>query len=160
MKKIQTILPEIIHAKFFCCILLICMYGVNAFSQTEEALITQQFETYANNNYQEKVFLHTDKTVYVSGEILWFKTYVTDANTNNFSFSSKICYVEIIGADKKPLMQGKIDIDSGRGNGSFLIPSSIRTGNYLIRAYTNWMKNFAPQYYFEQTITIINPNKR
>jgi hypothetical protein len=160
MKKIQIILLEIINAKLFCCILLICMCVVNAFSQTEEAVIRQQFETYANNNYQEKVFLHTDKTVYASGEILWFKTYVTDANTNCFSFLSKICYVEIIGADKKPLLQGKIDVDSGRGNGSFLIPSSIRTGNYLIRAYTNWMKNFAPENYFEQTITIINPNKR
>jgi hypothetical protein len=128
------------------------------FSQ-DEAVIHQQFETYSNNNYQEKVFLHTDKTVYITGEVIWFKAYITNAASNNFSSLSKICYVEIISADKKVLLQGKIDIDSGKGNGSFQIPTSVRTSNYLIRAYTNWMKNFDPQFYFEQTISIINPNK-
>jgi hypothetical protein len=130
-----------------------------SFAQNRLA-IQQQFENYSTTNYQEKVFLHTGKTIYATGEVIWFKAYVTSAISNNYSFLSKICYVEIISADKKPLLQGKIEIDSGRGNGSFMIPSSIRTGNYLLRAYTNWMKNFDPQFYFEQEITIINPNKK
>jgi hypothetical protein len=58
------------------------------------------------------------------------------------------------------LLQGKIGIDSGRGNGSFLLPASIRSGNYLIRAYTNWMRNFGSNTFFKQPITIINPNKK
>lgn len=131
-----------------------------AFSQNEALVIHQQFETYSNNNYQEKVFLHTDKTVYATGEILWFKAYITNANSNNLSLLSSICYVEISGTDKRPLLQAKIDINSGTGNGSFMIPSSIRSGNYLIRAYTNRMKNFDPAFYFEQPITIININKK
>ncbi|RYG40387.1 MAG: hypothetical protein EOO01_27450, partial [Chitinophagaceae bacterium] len=30
---------------------------------------------------------------------------------------------------------------------------------YLLRAYTNWMKNFSPGFFFEKTLTIVNPFK-
>src|SRR6476659_7141721 len=140
--------------------LLTLMYVSKVFSQDETADIRRRFEVYNAVNYQEKVFLHTDKTVYSAGEILWFKAYITRAVDNNFSFLSQICYVEVFSADKKPLLQAKIDIDSGRGAGSFVIPSFIRTGNYLIRAYTNWMKNFDPAFFFEQPLTIVNTGKK
>lgn len=156
MKKTNKIFKNI-YCKRWCIILLFVMQAGRAFSQ-DISSIENSFETYNNNNYQEKIFLHTDKTVYATGEVIWFKAYVTNANSNTLSLLSKICYVEII-SNNKPLLQAKIDIDSGKGDGSFLIPSSIRTGNYLIRAYTNWMKNFDSHFYFEQIITIINPDK-
>ena len=34
------------------------------------------------------------------------------------------------------------------------------TGNYIFRAYTSWMKNFSPDFYFEQTIHIVNTLKK
>ncbi len=151
---------KIIHNRSSFFLLLFLLLVCPVFSQESGSTIQHQFEAFTKNNYQEKVFLHTDKTVYATGEVLWFKAYITDASSNNFSALSKICYVEIISEDKRPLMQGKISIDSGRGNGSFLLPSSIRSGNYSIRAYTNWMKNFDPQFYFRQNISIINPNKK
>ena len=158
MKKMKKLFSGIIVYRVYLILLLLVQAGYT-FSQDELSIIKQQFETYSENNYQEKVFIHADKTVYATGEVLWFKAYITDAASNKLSSLSKICYVEIVNAERKPLLQGKIDINSGKGNGSFLIPASIRTGNYLIRAYTNWMKNFDPAFYFEQTITIVNPNK-
>lgn len=146
--------------KALCSLYAVFIFSTNVFSQKDTSDINRLFENYSNQNYREKVFLHTDKTVYASGEILWFKCYITDAATHRVSLLSSICYVEILSDDKKPLLQAKIDIDSGMGNGSFKVPSSIRTGNYIIRAYTNWMKNFDPSFYYEQTVTIINPNKK
>jgi hypothetical protein len=159
MKRKNIIPIKGAYCKYSCITILLLMQVLGAFSQEQVSSIQGSFETFISNNYQEKVFLHTDKTVYATGETLWFKAYITDA-TNNFSLLSKICYVEIIGPDKKVLLQGKISIDSGRGNGSFLLPSSIRSGNYLLRAYTNWMRNFGENIFFEQPITIINPNKK
>jgi hypothetical protein len=160
MNKVKKILKRIVNHSRWWCIFLIFICAQKSFSQNIISVIQQQIESYSNNNYQEKIFLHTDKTVYTTGEILWFKAYVTDAATNQFSSLSKIAYVEIINKDNKPLMQAKVDIDSGRGIGSLKIPSSIRTGNYLIRAYTNWMKNFDPNFYFRQSVSIINPDKK
>ena len=159
MKKIQHFFAGI-NFKAICLNCLFLISVSTAFSQQEVAALQQQFENYTSTNYQEKVFLHTDKSVYATGELLWFKCYLTSAATNNFSLLSSICYVEVISEDKRPLLQAKVDIDSGRGSGSILIPSSIHTGNYIIRAYTSWMKNFDAAFYFEQTISIINPNKK
>jgi hypothetical protein len=58
-----------------------------------------------------------------------------------------------------PMLQAKIAMKKGMGNGSFYLPFSVSTGNYLLRAYTNWMKNFDPGYYFEKPITILNTVK-
>ncbi len=160
MERVNKTFIKIINNRGWYFLLMSLFITNNAFSQESISTIQHQFEAYTNNNYQEKVFLHTDKTVYTTGEVLWFKAYVTNAASNSFSLLSKICYVEIISDEKKQLMQGKISIDSGRGNGSFLLPSSTRSGNYVIRAYTNWMKNFDPQFYFEENISIINPNKK
>ena len=33
---------------------------------------------------QEKIHLHTDRTMYVPGEKIWFKAYVVDAFTHQF----------------------------------------------------------------------------
>jgi len=160
MKKNLKIFKILTGCSRWLGIFLVFICAKNSFSQNIIPVVQQQFETYNQNNYQEKIFLHLDKTVYASGEIIWFKAYVTDAATNQFSPLSKIGYVEIINADNTPIMQAKVDIDSGQGKGSFDIPYSIRTGNYKIRAYTNWMKNFNPDFYFEEPITIINPGKK
>lgn len=118
--------------------------------------IIQQFNAYRTNNLQEKLYVHTDKNFYTAGETCWFKIYATDASFNKPLGLSKIAYVEIITADHKPLLQAKINMDNASGSGSFQLPFSVPSGNYLLRAYTNWMKNFSAAYYFEKQITIIN----
>ncbi|MBS1604309.1 MAG: hypothetical protein JST42_16705 [Bacteroidetes bacterium] len=105
---------------------------------------------------QEKIFVHTDKDTYLAGEILWFSTYVLDAASKRPLSLSKVAYVEIISSEQRPVFQGKIALDQGHGSGSFQLPYSVRSGNYLLRAYTSWMKNSGPQSFFEKYITIIN----
>ncbi|MEO8766302.1 MAG: hypothetical protein ABI416_18525 [Ginsengibacter sp.] len=160
MKNTDKIFAALTNCKSWCFAGIFLFCGVHGFSQDDATGIQQQFQTYTNSNFQEKVFLHTDKTVYATGEVLWFKAYITKVTDNNFSSLSSICYVEIFSSDNKPLLQGKVDINAGSGNGSFVLPPFIRTGNYVIRAFTNWMKNFDPSFYFEQPITIINPGKK
>src|SRR5215210_1803591 len=92
-----------------------------AFSQGTDS-ITRQFERYSSQHLQEKVFVHTDKSFYLVGEIVWFKVYVTDAVFNKPSDISKVSYVEIITKDSKAVLQAKIEIISGSGNGSFMLP--------------------------------------
>ena len=139
--------------------LLVALGASNGFAQQEPITLKTSFEGQGDSYYPERVFLQTDKSVYATGEILWMKAIVTDALTHHFSELSKICYIELIGTDHKVVLQGKLDIDSAEGNGSFQIPASVGSGNYCLRAYTNWMKNFGPRWFFRKVITIINPNK-
>ncbi len=106
---------------------------------------------------QEKIFVHTDKTFYLTGEILWFKVYAVDASLNKPIDVSKVAYIEVLDNKNSPLLQAKVNLHNGIGSGSLYIPVTATNGNYKLRAYTNWMKNFNADFYFEQPISIINP---
>ena len=70
---------------------------------------------------------------------------------------SKVAYIDVLDNQQNPVMQAKIALKEGSGSGSLFIPVSVKSGNYKFRAYTNWMKNFSPEYYFEEIIRIVNP---
>ena len=127
---------------------------------SENFPVTDLFNAYREKNFQEKIYLHTDKSLYVTGEILWCKAYVTDAHLHQSSDISKIAYIELIDANQKPTWQSTIGLEKGKGEASLVIPSTVITGNYTLRCYTNWMKNQDPSFYFEKNITLINPLKK
>ena len=121
--------------------------------------VQNSFNLYKNSALQEKVFVHTDKTTYLPGELIWFKIYCVDGNTHKPLDLSKVVYVELLDNAQSPVIQGKIAMKNGIGDGSLYVPVAINSGNYKLRAYTSWMKNFSPDYYFEKTITLVNPLK-
>ncbi|MBO9200175.1 MULTISPECIES: hypothetical protein [Niastella] len=121
--------------------------------------VPEQFKQYSNSTHLEKMYVHTDKNFYVAGELLWFKIYNVDGILYQPVDLSKIAYLEILDKDNKPVMQTKVPLTKGKGNGSFFLPVSITSGNYKLRAYTNWMKNFSAAFYFEKPVTIVNTLK-
>jgi hypothetical protein len=80
-----------------------------------------------------------------------------DAILNKPLNISKIAYLELIDNNSKAVWQEKIALNEATGSGSILIPSTIATGKYTLRAYTNWMKNFNADFFFEKKISILNP---
>jgi hypothetical protein len=121
--------------------------------------IESSFSQYQQKSLREKLFVHTDKSFYLTGEILWVKVYDVDGATNKPSKVSKTAYVDVLDKANNPVMQAKIALDNASGNGSVYIPVNLDNGNYKLRAYTSWMKNYSPAYYFEKQISIVNPLK-
>jgi hypothetical protein len=148
-----------LHKKFITAVLSI-VWGTCYAQDPFINKLTTSLSDHEALESKEKIYLQTDKPFYISGEILWFKSYVVDASRNMFFSLSKVVYVEVLNRDSKPVIQGKILVQKGIGSGSFFIPLSLPTGIYKIRAYTNWMKNFGADYYFEKNITIVNTMKR
>ena len=132
-----------------------------AFAQSEKlAGIEKSYVAYSQNNLREKIYIHTSSPAYLCGEVFWFKAYLSNAVNHQPLGLSKIVYVELLDKAKQPVLQGKISMKDGMGSGSFYLPSTMISGNYLLRAYTNWMKNFSPGGYFEKSITVINTSKK
>jgi hypothetical protein len=144
--------------KSFLFISLIGSFSSSA-QQNVVAEMNAGFASHISNYVREKVFVHTDRNYYICGEILWFKIYVTNAANNNPLSLSKVVYVEILNNRHEPVLQAKISAENGTGSGSFALPLSLESGNYELRAYTNWMKNDSPDYFFKKIITIINTTK-
>lgn len=130
----------------------------SVFSQ-EMTPVIDKFRSYAGKAIQEKIFLHTDREFYVAGEIVWFRIYYVDGSSHKPLQFSKVVYVEILNEKNEPVQQAKISLLSNESRGSFYLPTSLNTGYYTIKAYTNWMKNFDAGYFFEKKIAVVNTLK-
>lgn len=141
-------------------IVIVCL-SLIAFNNAKAQVntIESSFNQYQQKNLHEKLFVHTDKSFYLTGEILWVKVYDVDGATNKPLKISKTAYVDVLDKANNPVMQAKIALNNASGNGSAYIPVNIENGNYKLRAYTSWMKNYSPGYYFEKEISIVNPLK-
>jgi len=118
--------------------------------------LQNKLTSYTSKHLSEKVYVQTDKSTYFNNEICWFKIYSLDGFFNTPLGISSICYIEILDDQNQAVIQEKINMVNGMGNGSIAFPNNLPTGNYTIRAYTNWMKNFGPSFFFSKTIKLIN----
>lgn len=108
----------------------------------------------AAEGLRERAYLQTDKQVYLSGELLWMKLYLTDTEGKPCPFS-KVGYVELL-EENTARVQVKLDVKNAVGEGWMEIPSSLPTGYYRLVAYTRNMKNEGEEVFFHRTIAVIN----
>ena len=104
----------------------------------------------------EKIFVHTDREIYIAGENIWFKVYLLDAQSGRPTSTSNLAYVEILNSQNRPVMQKRIILEEGCGPGEALLPDTLSSGSYLLRAYTGAMKSFMPDGCFMKRINIYN----
>jgi hypothetical protein len=117
--------------------------------------LIEKAEMYLSKHPQEKVHLHLDKPYYAIGDDIWFKAYVTETQKEAPSDISGALYVELIHGDSL-VRQLKLPLALGITWGDFKLPDSLPEGNYRIRAYTQWMRNAGPEFFFDKTIKVGN----
>jgi hypothetical protein len=118
------------------------------------ASLRNYIDSFYKDKQWEKVYLHIDKPLYKPGEDIWFKAYVTDGATNKPTQKSDVVYIELINPRGNVDKTLTLQVIQGICFGNFTIDESYNGGLYKIRAYTNWMKNFGTEYYFEKEIQI------
>jgi hypothetical protein len=107
--------------------------------------------------FSEELGIITDRDLYIAGERVWVK--ITELNSLTLSPSgiSKVVYADILDLENNPVNQLKIPADGFSGSASFVLPDTLRSGNYILRAYTSWMQNFSKDLFASKTISVINP---
>lgn len=105
----------------------------------------------------EKVYLHVDRSIYISGEDIWFKAYTVDPSTNKLSLNTNNLHVELVDPEGEIVRNRTIRVIKGTGHGDFSLPDSLPSGKYRIRAYTNHMRNFGDDNFFVKEISVVNP---
>lgn len=120
--------------------------------------IERKFNEYRSKTLIEKIYVHMDRPYYLTDETIWFKVYVVDGSFHRPMNVSEVVYIELVDLAGTVHLQLKVLIDDeGNGAGNFNLSTELKTGNYRVRAYTNWMKNFDQGYYFSERVAIINP---
>jgi hypothetical protein len=122
-------------------------------------LISTQLRAQQTLTLDEALFIHTNATTFVSGETLLYKIYCLKPSDKTPSNVSKIAYIELVDNTKKSIFKNKIILENANGQGDYFIPTTLKTGNYKLVGYTNWMLNKPVSELFQIDITIINPYK-
>ncbi|WP_324675204.1 TonB-dependent receptor plug domain-containing protein [Hymenobacter sp. GOD-10R] len=136
------------------CVALLVGTG---FSRPDEGFVQQviaQLNKFYQARYPEKSYLHLDKAVYAVGETVWFKAYVVDASRHLPDTLSRVLYVDLLSAQNRLVAQRVLHLQQGTANGDFTLSDTLAQGMYTVRAYTSWMRNASPEYFFSRRIPV------
>ncbi|MEO5909445.1 MAG: TonB-dependent receptor plug domain-containing protein [Pelobium sp.] len=143
---------------YFLIFIILTSFGLFSFMQDDDPLknLLNSFQLFHAEHPQEKVYLHTDKPYYAIGDDIWFKAYVVNAKNLGPSPLSNFVYVDLINGRDSIKKTLRIPLIAGFGFGNFELKDSLQEGNYRLRAYTQYMRNYGDEFYFDQTIKIGN----
>ena len=151
---LNTYIPPFIFRRFFFFITVFAL----CFQQNTRAQSTQnekpEQECIIEN--AERIFVHLDKKEFISGEFLYYKSYLRKASSFTVHGISRIVYYQILDPDMKQVLTWCSNANETGSPGSIKLPDSLFSGVYTLVAFTNWMRNFPDAYYFRTKLIIIN----
>ena len=103
----------------------------------------------------ERVYISTDKDVYLAGELIWCSAFCLDASSNRLSDANSVAYLELFSS-QGTLLTAKIALVEGRGSGAIAVPLNASTGNYRLVAYTVSGKGRSDLLADAKTVSIFN----
>lgn len=107
---------------------------------------------------REKIFIHYDKPSYKLKDTLWMKGYIVTATEHLPNDSSRIVHVEVINAQNQVIKRLTPLCAWGLFNSFIALqPSDFTQGQYVLRAYTQHMRNFGDTLFFTSTFKILDP---
>jgi TonB-dependent SusC/RagA subfamily outer membrane receptor len=119
--------------------------------------LEKKLEDHFRRYPQQKAYLHLNKLAYRAGEDLWYKAYLVDARFHRPDSISSNLVVEIVNSFGQTSQIQMIKLEKGFAHGDFHLPDTLPEGLYQIRAYTNWMRNFDPEYFYRREFNVWNP---
>lgn len=148
-------------------ILLIALVSIS-FSFEEDTLIDlkKKSESYFAKYKRAKIELFFDQPKYAPGDTVRFRATYLRAGDLKPVTGKQIVHVSLFDQTGKKTMTQWASVTNGWGNNEMIIPSNFPQGNYVLVAYTEWMKNFDPSLFFQQqfevsgkyAVTPVQPN--
>jgi hypothetical protein len=109
----------------------------------------------SGNGLKEQVFFHTPKTLYFSGDKIWFEAQVSLGAQPT---SSQVLYAELVDRNANSIVHVKVPLQAGKAVNFLPISDQIASDHYLLRVYTR-ISPFLDlnQGVAQQLVTVINP---
>lgn len=158
MKRITAMQIQSAHVKILL-LLLICfsvipgkgqIAGNGRLNSTIEAMnsLRKRFPI-------EKLYVDFDNEYYFTGDTIRFKAYLLNADFLTLSDHSGLLYAELDDKNNKAIKRVMLPVASGLSWGGIpLEEKNFPDGNYTLRVYTNWMRNFGDDYIFKKSFYI------
>lgn len=115
--------------------------------------VQTKLDEYHLEKSPEKVYIHTDKSIYNTGEDVWYTAYLVNGINHQQSKKSKVIYAELINPQDSIVDKKTLYVENMSVAGDFKIEENWPTGKYTIRGYTNYMRNNANSF-FQKEISV------
>lgn len=90
---------------------------------------------------QEKLYVHNDKPLYISGEKVWLRAHLVDAYSHRSDSTSIYVYGELINPLDSIVDRIKIRRSNDLYAGQFSLKEDYPAGTYSMRFYTKFMES-------------------
>jgi hypothetical protein len=98
--------------------------------------------TFKLNRLREKVWLTTSKSYFYPGETAWIGGRVEYQDPFLSDSLSRVVYLDLLGENSDVVKSATFPIQKGKITGALLLPEDMIPGDYVLRAYTQWNRNF------------------
>ncbi|MBS2101215.1 MG2 domain-containing protein, partial [Carboxylicivirga linearis] len=155
--KLTNPKPSFITIAFLVLISLTLVSPVSA--QNWEDII-KKLQLHQTLQHNEKVFVQTDRPIYLPGETLWFNAFIINAATQELNQTEVVLHVELLNPNKSIFLKEMFKIENGLAAGQLELKENTKPGKYYLVAYTNWMRNAGSEYYFSKEIIVSGEGER
>ena len=135
---------------FFCLLIAFINIPIGAQNSSGSAQSTNK-----GQSCPESAFVHTDRDLYVAGENMFFKMYVTSAITMKTIHSSSLGYM-VLRNQKSNILNLIVRLNEGSSFGCVYLPDTLKSGVYELVAFTNFMRNYGESIFFRKELLIVN----
>jgi hypothetical protein len=137
--------------------ILFCFSSFAQFEPLKNTILLA--DSFNISHSREKIFIHYDKPYYTINDTLWLKGYIVSARDCSATDSSGIAYIEISKSSGELIKRISTYCAAGIFySGIRLNEEDFKQGGYVLRAYTNYMRNFGDSLFFESQFKIIDPD--
>ncbi len=124
-----------------------------------EAMVQSQEVLDSLIRWEERMYLHTDRSDAYPGEYLFFKAYAMTGPKKLRVSPSKVLKVNLTDPDGVLVSSQYYPLVNGKASGAIEIPKGLDPNTYTLQAYTRWMQNYGPQQYFTRQIRVAEAAK-
>ena len=120
-------------------------------------VLTKKMQQYKTQSPQVKVFLFFNQSIYAPGDTAYFSAHFLTEDMDRIA-GRQIVRVDLIDQNGTLVFFENVALKDGKGANQVAIPTELKAGAYQWVAYSDWMKNFNPEFYFRQDFLLVEKN--
>lgn len=107
------------------------------------------------DDLREKPYFSTNKPYYYPGETVWFGGPMLYQNSLMQDSLSRVLHLDLMNSNSEIIQSESYPIEQGKIEGALIIPETLTPGDYFLRAYTEWMRNYPERDIFLKALPIL-----
>lgn len=108
----------------------------------------------SSNIEVQKLYLQFDRDFYFLGDTVWFSGFLLNGTTQKLISGHQNLHLDLIDSSGVLIKSALYPIIDGSSEGTIILSDSTFLGNNVLRAYTNYQRNFGEESYFYKTLSV------